>query len=155
MAPVFSRAFLQLCAPTFNENISGYGLDLLWSSWVPSPWQIGILDACPVKHTRRFRMGKLYETLKEMGSNPDQELIDLIRKWQLVPQEELVAGRVVLPTARIKGGILRDQRKVTVQDGQGMLLLQSVINGFPQELSQDQGQALGLLVPIIQNMACV
>jgi tetratricopeptide (TPR) repeat protein len=43
MAPVFSRAYLQLCAPSFIENISGYGLDLLWSSWIPSPlsrWKV-------------------------------------------------------------------------------------------------------------------
>jgi tetratricopeptide (TPR) repeat protein len=151
MAPVFSRAYLQLCAPSFIENISGYGLDLLWSSWVPSPWKIGILDACPVKHTRPFRVGKLYETLKEMGSNPDQELVDLIRKWKLVKEEEQIAGRVVIPTAKITGGILRDQTKVTVQDGQGMLLLKALMNGFPEEIMRDHEQAIGLLVPVIQS----
>jgi tetratricopeptide (TPR) repeat protein len=151
MAPVFSRAYLQLCAPSFIENISGYGLDLLWSSWVPSPWKIGILDACPVKHTRPFRVGKLYETLKELGSNPDQELVDLIRKWKLVKEEEQIAGRVVIPTAKITGGILRNQTKVTVQDGQGMLLLQSLLNGFPEEITRDHEQAIGLLLPVIQG----
>jgi hypothetical protein len=152
MAPVFSRAYLQLCAPSFIENISGYGLDLLWSSWIPSPWKMGILDACPVKHTRPFRVGALYQTLREMGSNPDQELIDLILKWRLIKEEEYVPGKVVVPTAKITGGVLRDQTKVTVQDGQGMLLLQSLINGFPVELSRDHEQALGLLLPVIQNM---
>jgi tetratricopeptide (TPR) repeat protein len=151
MAPVFSRAYLQVCAPSFIENISGYGLDLLWSSWVPSPWQMGILDACPVKHTRPFRVGKLYETLREMGSNPDQELVDLIRKWRLVKEEEQIAGMVILPTAKITGGILRDQTKVTIQDGQGMLLLQSLINGFPEEISRDHEQAIGLLFPVMQG----
>jgi hypothetical protein len=89
--------------------------------------------------------------LKELGSNPDQELVDLIRKWKLVKEEEQVAGRVVIPTAKIKGGILRDQTKVTVQDGQGMLLLQSLINGFPEEISRDHEQAISLLLPVIQN----
>jgi hypothetical protein len=112
---------------------------------------MGILDACPVKHTRPFRVGQLYETLKEMGSNPDQELVDLIRKWRLVKEEEQIAGRVVLPAAKIRGGVLRDQTKVTVQDGQGMLLLQSLINGFPEEISRDHEQAIGLLLPVIQG----
>lgn len=152
MAPVFSRAYLQLCSQTFNENISGYGLDLLWSSWIPSPWKMGILDACPVKHTRPFRIGKLYETLRELGSNPDQELVDLIRKWRLVKEEEQIAGQVVVPPAQIKGGILRDQTRVTVQDGQGILLLQSLINGFPEEISRDHAQAIGLLLPVMQNI---
>ncbi len=151
MCPVFSRAFLDLCAPTFNENLSGYGLDLLWSSWVSSPWKIAILDACPVRHTRASFSGHLYKMLAEMGVNPDQELIDFIQRWHLVREEDQIPGQVVVPTAANLGGILRDQTRMTVHDGQGVELMRALLNGFPRELVQDPRKIMALLYPTIQQ----
>ncbi len=152
MAPVFSRSYLERCAPTFNENISGFGLDFLWSRWIASPWKMGILDACAVKHTRAPRKGPLYEMLARMGTNPDAELIALINKWQLVDEKDQVPGQVVVPTPRVLGGILTDGTRVTLAEGQGMRLLQALINGFPEEISRDHRQAVGFLLPVIQHM---
>ncbi len=151
MCPVFSRAFLDLCAPTFKENLSGYGLDLLWSSWVSSPSKIAILDACPVRHTRASFSGPLYTMLAEMGVNPDQELIDFIRRWHLVREEDQIPGQVVVPTAANLGGILRDQSRITVQDGQGVDLLRALLNGFPRELASHPLKVMALLYPTMQQ----
>jgi len=152
MAPIFSRPFFEKCAPTFNESMSGYGLDILWSSWVSSFKKIAILDGCPMRHTRPNRSGQLYKDLHEMEVNPDQELRDFIEKWRLVSAEELIPGQTVVPLARILGGILRDQRCLTIQDGNGVELLRAVINGFPPTLNADAQKIAALLQPIMQQM---
>ena len=151
MCPVFSRAFLDLCAPTFNNNLSGYGLDLLWSSWVSSPWKIAILDACPVKHTRASFSGHLYKMLAELGVNPDQELIDFIKRWHLVREEDQIPGQVVVPTSANLGGILRDQTRLTVHDGQGVELMRALLSGFPRELASQHPKVMALLYPVIKQ----
>ncbi len=151
MCPVFSRAFFDLCAPTFQENMSGYGLDLLWSSWVSSPWKIAILDACPVKHTRASFSGPLYKMLAEMGVNPDQELINFIQRWHLVREEDQIPGQVVIPTAVNQGGILLDETRITAQEGQGVELMRALLNGFPEELVAHPRKIMALLYPTIQQ----
>jgi hypothetical protein len=149
MCPVFSRAFLELCAPTFIENMSGYGLDILWSSWVSSPWKIGILDACPVKHTRASYSGQLYKTLARNGVSPDRELIDFIKKWHLVSPEQQVPGQVVVPTTVVNGGVTRDQRRITASEGHGIELLRALLNGFPRELTDKHIEVVKILAPIM------
>jgi tetratricopeptide (TPR) repeat protein len=149
MCPVFSRAFLELCVPTFIENVSGYGLDILWSSWASSPWKIAILDACSLKHTRASFSGQLYKTLAERGVNPDQELIDFIKKWHLVPEAQLIPGQVVVPTAVVNGGVTRNYKRITASEGDGVELMQALLNGFPKELTQNQVQVIKLIGPII------
>ncbi len=53
MCPVFTRDFLQLCLPTFEASISGFGLDHLWSSIGGRvPGRIAIIDDIAVAHTR-------------------------------------------------------------------------------------------------------
>lgn len=150
MCPVFSRAFLELCAPTFLENMTGYGLDILWSSWVSTPWKSGILDACPVRHTRPSFSGQLYKMFKNMGVDKDQELIALIKKWNLVKPEQQIPGKVVIPTAVVHGGVTRDQRRIAAANGQGVELLRALLNGFPKELAINPIQVLQLLYPIMQ-----
>lgn len=155
MAPVFSRSFLERCAPTFNENISGYGIDLLWSSWVSNPLKIGILDVCPVKHTRPTKSGAYYNKIFSMGANPDEELIALIKKYRLVPEQAQIPGQVVMPQARILGGILRDQSRITLQEGHGTELIRSLVNGFPEEMGKNQRQVVNMLFPIMQQMISI
>lgn len=46
--------------------------------------------------------------LSEMGVNPDQQLIDFIKRWHLVREEDQVPGQVLVPTTVTLGGILRD-----------------------------------------------
>ena len=53
MAPCFSRDFLKEMLPTFNENLSGWGLDFLWPSRIADWTRIAIIDAVSVCHTRQ------------------------------------------------------------------------------------------------------
>ena len=42
MAPCFSRAFMEHCWHTFNENVSGYGLDFLWPAMLERKDQVAV-----------------------------------------------------------------------------------------------------------------
>lgn len=53
MAPVFSRAAFETCAPPMPFAKSGWGLDFVWPKLLGYPRdRIAILDAVPVRHTR-------------------------------------------------------------------------------------------------------
>jgi hypothetical protein len=151
MCPVFSRSFLETCAPTFVENVSGYGLDLLWSSWVSSPQRIAILDACPVKHTRKTFSGHLYKMLAGKGVDPNRELIDLIQRWKLVPEAEQRPNQVVLPQAVTYGGVLEDGTRLMVGEGAGVALMRALLNGFPPEMAAEPMRVASTLMPLLQQ----
>jgi hypothetical protein len=53
MCPVFTRAFLKVCLPTFEASFSGFGLDHIWSQLAGRiPGRIAIIDDIAVAHTR-------------------------------------------------------------------------------------------------------
>jgi len=149
MAPVFSRSFFERCALTFCENVSGYGIELIWSSWVSSYKKLAILDACPVRHTRPNRSGALYQQLDQKGIDPDQEHRDLIRKWRLLKEQD---PHPVYPTARVWGGILLDQTCLTLQEGNGIELMRALMNGFPEQLKQDPRAIAAMLQPMLDQL---
>lgn len=65
MAPVFSRAALEACWPTFAESISGWGIDYVWPKLLGHPRdRIAIVDAAPVLHTRAVGVSAWYKGLK-------------------------------------------------------------------------------------------
>lgn len=71
MAPLFSRAALRTCAPTFGESVSGWGLDLVWPRLLGDPRDgLAVLDAAPVRHTRPIGSGDWYRSL---GVDPAEE----------------------------------------------------------------------------------
>jgi len=62
MAPAFSAHGLTLCAPTFLENVSSYGLDHLWWHVMGCPQRgVGIVDEVPMLHTRSFQSKNRYD----------------------------------------------------------------------------------------------
>ncbi len=66
MTPIFSRAALRLCAPTFALSQSGFGLDHLWPKMIGEPEnRIAIIDETSVVHTRpqaqTYDMGQAIE----------------------------------------------------------------------------------------------
>lgn len=73
MAACFSRRHLERCLPTFDESVSGWGLDWVWPrmafTGVPN---VGIVDACVVTHTRRVG-GPNYAALRESGETAREE----------------------------------------------------------------------------------
>lgn len=53
MTPCFRRDFLEQALPTFSENLSGFGLETLWSQMAGSERdRMIIVDATAVRHTR-------------------------------------------------------------------------------------------------------
>ena len=62
MAPAFSAQGLALCAPSFKENVSSYGLDHLWWHVLGCPDRgLGIVDETPMMHTRPFQSKHRYD----------------------------------------------------------------------------------------------
>jgi len=65
MAPLFDRAALQQCLPTFSESQSGFGLDLIWPHLLQARGEraIAIIDAAQVCHSRPVGGGDLYKNI--------------------------------------------------------------------------------------------
>lgn len=82
MAPLFSREALAVCAPTFSESRSGWGLDWVWPTLCDRAQLDGIavLDATPVWHTRPLG-GELYRNHREL--DPRADAARVIRKYGL------------------------------------------------------------------------
>lgn len=82
MAPIFSREALAVCAPTFGESPSGWGLDWVWPTLLrrASLGSIGVIDATPVRHTRPLG-GELYRNHRELDPRADADR--LLRRYGL------------------------------------------------------------------------
>jgi hypothetical protein len=76
MAPIFRRAALERCAPTFSESPSGWGLDWLWPVLCRAAGlgRIAVIDATPVRHTRPVG-GELYRNHPELDPRGDAERV--------------------------------------------------------------------------------
>lgn len=78
MAPLFSREALQLCAPTFTESESGWGLDWLWPQLCETAGlgRMAVIDATPVRHTRPCG-GELYRRNPQLAPRAEaQRMLD-------------------------------------------------------------------------------
>ena len=81
MAPCFARPFLERCLPTFTENLSGWGLDVLWPRMLPrTPRSCAIIDALPMTHTRPVG-GPGYDKLRMAGLTAADEGDALMMKY--------------------------------------------------------------------------
>ena len=79
MAPCFRRPFLEACLSTFTENLSGWGLDLLWPRVLtPGMRRCAVVDDVTVTHTRPVG-GPTYDKLRAAGVTPHAELEALMR----------------------------------------------------------------------------
>lgn len=74
MGPVFDRAALRVCLPTFTESTSGWGLDSLWPGLLADRGEeaIAIIDATPVRHSRPVGGGELYKNTGMSVANQDK-----------------------------------------------------------------------------------
>jgi len=83
MAPCFHQTALRLCLDTFDENITGWGIDILWAALIAEQgWRLGIVDDVQVRHTRSF-FGPNYEHLRTIGKSPGDEASALLAKYSL------------------------------------------------------------------------
>ena len=139
MAPVFSREFLNCCADSFGENLSGYGLDSLWPTWVDQPNKIAILDACPVRHTRPVG-GPNYKAVAAGGKSPMEELRALLQKHRIEQRLPVTlggidrAGRVLLPSA-----------------GHALELAELVLKGYLPALANHSEVLVQMLRPLLRS----
>jgi hypothetical protein len=79
---MFSREALRVCAPSFSESESGWGLDWLWPTLCREAGlgPLGIIDATPVRHTRPCG-GELYRNNSHL--DPQADATHLLRKYGL------------------------------------------------------------------------
>lgn len=79
----FSHRALALCAPLFDESVSGFGTDFACSHAVRERgWQCGILDAVGVGHFSIIdeKGGSYYEFMRSLGVNQKLELYHSIAR---------------------------------------------------------------------------
>ena len=80
MAPCVTREVLLGSLPLFNSNLSGWGLDFVWSRFVRHPATgIAIVDAVTIRHTRPVG-GPNYKALRDGGISPWDELRSFCRR---------------------------------------------------------------------------
>jgi hypothetical protein len=82
MAPLFSREALRVCAPSFAESPSGWGLDWLWPRLCREAGigRLAVIDATPVCHTRPCG-GELYRNNPALDPRADAQRV--LRKYGL------------------------------------------------------------------------
>jgi len=77
MAPLFDRAALHTCLPTFTQSQTGFGLDLIWPSLLRSRGAraIAIIDAVQVCHSRPVGGGDLYKKISFQAAKDEGEAL--------------------------------------------------------------------------------
>lgn len=95
MVPCFEHDFLTKCLPTFDANLSGHGVEFLWSRLSQdNGCPMAIIDSISVRHTRPVGAAN-YKSLEEKGITARDEVRDLISAYGI---NDLVARvRSVLP----------------------------------------------------------
>lgn len=94
MAPLFSVEALVSCLWTFNQNVSGWGLEMLWTKIIHSSnfancsSQILIYDKCTMRHTRPVG-GQSRGVVANGFQDPKKEKHDLLDLWGLIPNRRI------------------------------------------------------------------
>ena len=80
MAPCFNKESLAKLLPTFNTNLSGWGLDYIWPSQLPgvAP-RVAIVDQIQIRHTRPIGAAN-YKALQALGRTAQDELDEVLQK---------------------------------------------------------------------------
>jgi hypothetical protein len=95
MAPCFCSTMLRKALPLFNLNLSGWGLDYLWTALAENPLSgIAIIDQVTVRHTRPVG-GPNYKLLRETGVSPWDELRGLCKAYGLDEEPVLFTHKAI------------------------------------------------------------
>jgi hypothetical protein len=141
MAPVFRRDFLVRCAESFGENRSGWGLDVLWPTWVAEQRAIGIIDACVIKHTRPVG-GPNYQAMKAGGISAKEELLEVLKKYNLS----------LSPQIAVTGGIDCNGRELLLANGHGIEVAELLLRGYLPRLEAHPDIIVQVLRPVLRQM---
>jgi hypothetical protein len=74
MAPCFRRDVFSRCLPTFDLNITGWGLDFIWPTLLDQNSLVGIVDAFAMRHPRPVG-GPNYYHLDGCSPQRDMDII--------------------------------------------------------------------------------
>jgi len=97
MAPLFTRDSLEKLLPTFNDSMSGWGLDYAWAQLLgPAGAQVAIIDDVQVLHTRPVGAAN-YGALKAKGISAWDENDAALRKYGITRRA------IVISRAKIRG----------------------------------------------------
>ncbi len=98
MGPCLSASMLAKSLPLFATNLSGWGLDFVWSKLADNPDSgIAIIDAVTVRHTRPIG-GPNYRVLRAQGISPLAELRSFCREHDIDPK--IVTHKAIAPDGR-------------------------------------------------------
>jgi hypothetical protein len=96
MAPCFSGSMLRKALPFLNANLSGWGLDWIWSRLADDPVNgIAIIDTVSVRHTRPVG-GPNYKHLQEKGVAAKDEGRAFCVKHGFGEEPEIATHKVIL-----------------------------------------------------------
>jgi hypothetical protein len=79
MCPMFSRDAFARMLPTFDSNLSGWGLDWLWPTYFGAK-ELAVIDAVAVDHTRPVGSGGVHSEFAKRGVSPQQEFNQIVRQ---------------------------------------------------------------------------
>jgi len=99
MAPYFSRAALKAVLPTFDQSISGYGLDFAWPAILEGN-RIGVVDQIGMRHIKRIDLldGAFYRYLRSISVDPQAEQDMMLKRYGMSRFERPhdIAGYVMI-----------------------------------------------------------
>jgi hypothetical protein len=136
MAPCFSRDFLKQMLPSFNANLSGWGLDFMWPTKISDWTRIAIIDAVTVCHTRPVG-GPNYRHLAAGGKTPQQELGAVLVKY----------GMTKLDPPFVRGAIDKSDRRLSMDDVTAHELIDNIIIGYLPEFAKHPDLLMQLVRP--------
>ena len=143
MAPCFSRDFLKQMLPTFNANISGWGLDYIWPTKISDWTRIAIVDAVSVCHTRAVG-GPNYVHVTSAGKTVQQEMREVLIKY----------GITTVDPPFVRGGIDTSDRRLSIYDTTARELIDNIVIGYLPELGQHPQHLMALVRPNL-NALCI
>jgi hypothetical protein len=143
MAPCFSRDFLKQMLPTFNANISGYGLDYIRATKISDWTRVAIIDAVTVCHTRPVG-GPNYVHVASAGKTVHQEMREVLTKY----------GITAVDPPFVRGGIDKSDRRFSIYDTTARELIDNIVIGYLPELGQHPQALMTLLRPNL-NALCI
>ncbi len=104
MAPCFSADALVKLLPTFNESLSGYGLEELWVDLLGEEAPVAIIDEVQMRHTRPVGGGQLYKALGALGKSAWGELEEVFKKYGITGRRFWTRSAITKSGRRIPDG---------------------------------------------------
>ncbi len=82
MCPILRQDAFKEALPTFDETVSCWGIDWIWSRRCRQN-EIAVIDAAPVDHMRPLCSGSLHKQFSEMDVTPHLEFKQLLKRYKI------------------------------------------------------------------------